>query len=177
MRCMRKYIFLDRDGTLVKDTGYLAAVSQVELLTEAAVALRQLAKQGWYFAIITNQSGIERGILTRSQVEKVNNHVVNMLALQSVHIDAIYYCPHRPESQCTCRKPQPGLVERAVSELQADPRSSLMVGDRCSDAEAGVRAGIRGVVIGIDRCQYPGVQRVADWREFVQVTQRGERHA
>ena len=176
MSCMHKYIFLDRDGTLVKDTGYLADGSQVELLTEAVAALRQLAKQGWRFAIITNQSGVARGILTRSQVETVNNHVVNMLALQSVNIDATYYCPHRPESQCSCRKPQPGLVERAVIDLQADPRSSVMVGDRCLDAQAGVRAGIRGVVIGIERCQHPGVQRVANWREFVQETQRGERH-
>lgn len=136
---MRRAVFLDRDGVLIADRGYVHQVADVELLPGVRQALQALRRRGWLLVVVTNQSGIGRGLFTLDQYQAVTTHLRGLLP----EIDEVYCCPHAPAAGCACRKPQPGMLLQAASDLGIDLRSSVMLGDRESDLAAGIAAGCR----------------------------------
>lgn len=140
---MNKAVFLDRDGTIMADPGYISDPRKVEIFDHAVDSLKELKEAGYLLIIITNQSGIGRGYFTHEDLEKVNMRMSSLFNDKGVTFDGIYACPHVDENKCTCRKPQPGLIFRAAREHDIDITVSYMVGNSRSDVMAGVAAGCR----------------------------------
>ena len=153
----RRFVLLDRDGTVIVERHYLSDPCQVELIPGAASALRHLRKTGLGLAIITNQSPIGRGLFSEECLDLIHHRLLELLEAEGVYVDGIYYCPHLPEENCRCRKPQPGLVELAAEELHFDPQASFLVGDNACDIELGRRVGATTLLV---RTGY-GAQAVA----------------
>lgn len=150
----RPAIFLDRDGVIIEDTHYLASPAQVRLIPGAADAIAALNRAGWPVVVVTNQSGVARGLFPVEAVEAVHAHLTEQLEGYGARIEAYYYCPHFPTAdvevyrvECACRKPKPGMLLRAAEELDLDPDRSWMIGDRASDLEAGAAAGTRTILV------------------------------
>ncbi len=149
-----KAIFLDRDGTINIDKGYLYKKEEFEFLDKAIEGLKILTDLGYILIVVTNQSGIARGYYTEEQLEDLNNYMAEELKKHGVEIKKSYYCPHHAEKglgkykvECNCRKPNPGMVLEGIKEFNVDVENSYIVGDKLSDAEAGIRAGIKGVIV------------------------------
>ncbi|HVP06697.1 MAG TPA: HAD-IIIA family hydrolase [Candidatus Acidoferrum sp.] len=147
-------LFVDRDGTVMEDKHYLSDPDQVELLPGAVEALKATAAAGFRMVVISNQSGIARGMFTKVEAEKVNARLVEMLRRQGVEVAAIYFCPHYPGGSikeyaisCECRKPAPGMAERAARELGVDFRRSIVVGDKVEDLALADAIGARSVLV------------------------------
>lgn len=138
-----KAIFCDRDGTLIRDVGYVRHPNQVELLPGAASALAVLRRHGFLLVVISNQSGIERGLVTIEEADRVDGQFQDLLARYDSKPDATYYCPHLPHDKCRCRKPHPGMLLAAAKDLSLDLACSWMIGDKQTDITAGRRAGCR----------------------------------
>ncbi|MCP5056064.1 MAG: HAD family hydrolase [bacterium] len=143
---MNRFVFLDRDGTLVRDPGYVHCIDDYELLPGVVDGLRQLQAAGWKLAIVTNQSGIGRGFFEEQDFQAFQKHLIDDLAAQGVRIEATFHCPHAPNDGCSCRKPAPGLLERARDELGAALLDSWMIGDSARDGEAAAAAGLGGSI-------------------------------
>jgi D-glycero-D-manno-heptose 1,7-bisphosphate phosphatase len=133
--------FLDRDGTIIEDLGYLGDPEQIHFLPGAIEAMRALRAAGYRLVLVTNQAGVARGLITEGDVRRVNDRLRQLLAEAGVVLDAIYYCPHHAEIgppeyrlACDCRKPGPGMVERARQDLGVNPARSVIIGDHGSDA-------------------------------------------
>jgi D,D-heptose 1,7-bisphosphate phosphatase len=156
-------VFLDRDGTLIEDTGYLSDPAKVSVFPEVPAALRRLKDAGFLLIINTNQSGIGRGYYTERDYEVVTEAMRGELR---VPIDGIYHCPHAPQSGCSCRKPAPGMLLRAARDHKIDFVRSWTVGDRERDVLAGLALGCRGVYIGTGPTP-PGAQHCRDLAEAV----------
>jgi D-glycero-D-manno-heptose 1,7-bisphosphate phosphatase len=150
----RRAVLLDRDGTILEDVGYPFDPAQVRLLPGAAEALVWLAAQGCLLVVVSNQSGVGRGLITPDQARAVHQRFVALLADSGVALAASYYCFHAPEEVCDCRKPLPGLLQSAFRDLRLDPRRCVMVGDKDSDVEAGLSAGCTTVWLSQGR-RYP----------------------
>lgn len=150
----RRFVFLDRDGTLVRDRGYTHKVADYELLPGVKKGLARLSGAGFGLAVITNQSGIGRGYYTEADFETFQAHLFADLERGGVRFEGTFLCPHLPEAGCTCRKPAPGLLWRAREEIGADLGTSWVVGDQPSDIELARRAGCRGaVLVGVGATQ------------------------
>lgn len=143
----RRYVLLDRDGTIIVERDYLRNPHQVALLPGAAEGLRQLNSQGLGLIVVTNQSGIGRGYFDGTQLAAVNDRLRNLLVLEGVQLDALYVCPHRPEDDCRCRKPKPGLVEQAVRDFHFLPEQAFVIGDKTSDVELGRAVGATTLLV------------------------------
>jgi D-glycero-D-manno-heptose 1,7-bisphosphate phosphatase len=143
----RHAVFLDRDGTLVKEVGYLTDPGDLELLPGVAEGLRLLKAAGFAVVVISNQSGVGRGLFSLTNVHLAMARLRRLLRSQGVELDGIYFCPHRPDAGCACRKPGTALIERATEDLRLRARSSFMVGDKRLDVETGHRATARGVLL------------------------------
>jgi len=137
----RRFVLLDRDGTIIEEKHYLSDPEQVRLIPGVADGLRQLTEMDLGLVVITNQSGVGRGLFGEDQVERVHERMRELLGEENVRLEGIYFCPHAPEEGCTCRKPATGLVEQAVLDLGFDPRDSFVVGDKACDVELGLRLG------------------------------------
>jgi D-glycero-D-manno-heptose 1,7-bisphosphate phosphatase len=133
----RRFVALDRDGTLIVERHYPSDPEQVELIPGAAEGLRRLRALGLGVIVVTNQSGIERGYLDEPQLNLVHARLRELLAAEGTGLDGIFVCPHAPERGCRCRKPLPGLLEQASRELQFDARQCFVVGDKPCDIELG----------------------------------------
>jgi len=140
-------VFLDRDGTINEEMGYINHVSRFRLLPEAGTGIRRLNEAGFKVVVVTNQSGAARGYFPASLVEEMHGHLQDLLAAQGARVDAIYTCLHGPDEGCSCRKPQPGLLLQAAEELGLDLSRSYLVGDRYKDMETAARAGVRGILV------------------------------
>lgn len=149
-------VFLDRDGTINEEMGYLNHLSRLVLLPRTGQAIKRLNEAGLKVVVITNQSGAARGYFPPSLVGEVHEHLKNLLTLEDARLDAIYTCLHGPEAGCACRKPRPGLLHQAARELDIDLARSYLVGDRYKDLETGARAGVKGVLVltGYGRGEY-----------------------
>jgi histidinol-phosphate phosphatase family protein len=147
---MRGAVFLDRDGTLVRDPGYLHDPALVELLPGVVEGLRALAKAGWPLIVVSNQSGIARGLFGPAAFAAVMARIEELLAPHGVSFAGVYHCPHHPDftGPCACRKPGVALFERAARELGLDLRRSWFVGDSLQDALPARRLGGRGLLLG-----------------------------
>jgi D-glycero-D-manno-heptose 1,7-bisphosphate phosphatase len=147
-------VFLDRDGTLIEDIGYLRFPREVKLFPWSVDAVRALNQARLPVVITTNQSGVGRGILTEPMVEDVHRHLSSVLDEGGARIDAYYYCPHHPEAtletyrrRCDCRKPGCGMIQQAAADLGVDPAKSFVVGDKWIDVGAARAAGARGILV------------------------------
>ncbi|MGE5503761.1 MAG: D-glycero-beta-D-manno-heptose 1,7-bisphosphate 7-phosphatase [Actinomycetota bacterium] len=134
---MKRFVLIDRDGTINVEKNYLSDPGQLELIAGAAAAIRALKEAGFGVAVITNQSGIGRGYFDMAALERVHARLAELLAAEGAAVDGIYLCPHGPDDDCSCRKPLPGMVEQAVAEHGFDPRQSCVVGDKEADVELG----------------------------------------
>lgn len=183
-------VFLDRDNTIIADPGYISHPSQLSLLPGAAHALALLRQMGYLLVVVTNQSGVARGILTERELETIHQRLRALLADEGLDLDAIYYCPHHPEGtveeyarESSLRKPSPGMLLLAAEELDIDRMRSWMIGDSYRDIAAGHRAGCRTILIeapGEPRSRPPGApepdRRAADLREAAVIVRTFEPH-
>jgi len=172
---MKKAIFLDRDGVIIKEKGYISSLVQVEIFNYAADCLAKLKKAGYILIVVTNQSAVARGMITEKELEEIHSHLLHHLLL-----DDIFYCPHYPMFpeqkpygiKCSCRKPETGLITRAIIKYGIDVNESYMVGDRASDILTGQNAGLKTVLLnsgyGLERMEslvYPDFI-FSDLKEF-----------
>ena len=147
---MRKAIFLDRDGTINIDTGYIGDPNLVELFSDVPLGVKKLKDEfGFLIIVISNQSGITRGMITFEDVDKINLEINNQLSLIDTKIDDFFYCPYHPEfdteEKCKCRKPSPQMVLDASSKYNIDLEQSFFIGDKISDIECGINASTAAV--------------------------------
>ena len=150
-------VFLDRDGTLIRDVGYLRRADEIEILPKVPAALRLLRNHGFRLVVVTNQSAIARGWMTENDLTEIHSALAAQLTQQDAHLDAIYYCPHHPVEgtgiyrvTCRCRKPDVGMIERAAAELGLNPANSYVVGDQKTDIELAGRIGATALLISPD---------------------------
>jgi len=140
-------VFLDRDGTVIFDKNYLSSPERVNVYACAAESIKKLRKAGFKIIIVTNQSGIARGLLTEKEVAAVNKRFISVLKKQGALIDGLYYCPHIDEDNCSCRKPKTGMVMRAAKEHNIDLSKSYTVGDHIRDYMLGHNMGGKGLFV------------------------------
>ncbi|MFQ5461232.1 MAG: D-glycero-alpha-D-manno-heptose-1,7-bisphosphate 7-phosphatase [Phycisphaerae bacterium] len=151
-----KAVFLDRDGTIIEDTGYLADPDDIVLLPGSAEAIQRFAEAGYLVVVASNQSGIARGKFDEADLERIHERFEELLAHEGVNLDGAYYCPYLDGPEATVRqyrrdselrKPKPGMLLQAARELNVDLKQSWMIGDAPSDVQAGVRAGCKTVLL------------------------------
>jgi D-glycero-D-manno-heptose 1,7-bisphosphate phosphatase len=147
-------VFLDRDGTLIEESGYLDRLDLLAFFPYTTDAVRLLNRAGFAVVVVTNQSGVARGLLPEAFVHEAHRFITDRLARGAARIDAYYFCPHHPDGivaeyrqRCDCRKPAPGLLLKAASDLDLDLRWSFAVGDRWQDIDAGKSVGARAVLV------------------------------
>ena len=152
----RRAVFVDRDGTICEEVGYVNHISRFQMYPFAATAIRRLNQAGLAVIVVTNQSGVARGIFPESLVHLVHEKMTAELATASARVDGIYFCPHRSEEACGCRKPRPGLLERAARELSLELEGCYVVGDRYADLKMAEPVGGRGILVltGYGRGEY-----------------------
>lgn len=144
---LRPAVFLDRDGTIAEEVGYLNHASRFRMFPWVAGALQRLNEARYPVVVVTNQSGVGRGYFPESLVREVNQIMTQQLSKLGAKIDAIYYCPHTSAENCDCRKPRTGMLERAAQEHALDLQRSFVVGDRYGDIELARNARARGILV------------------------------
>ena len=145
----RPAVFLDRDGVLTEETGYVDSVEKLRIFPYAAECIRKIHEKGYYAIVITNQSGVARGLFTEERLQEMNRYLQ-----QYTGVDAVFYCPHHPEGiveeyriKCNCRKPAIGMFKDACRRFDIDMTNSYMVGDRAGDIIAGQNVGIKAILL------------------------------
>ena len=169
---MNRALFLDRDGVINVDHGYIGKVADFDVLPGVFDALAQAQALDFRLIVVTNQSGIARGYFTAADYQAVERHMIDLFAERGVHFTGIYHCPHHPSGAapalalaCDCRKPAPGMIRRACADHDIDPARSLLVGDKQSDLDAGAAAGVGYLFQVGDRPD--GVRRFGSLAELI----------
>lgn len=144
---MKRFVLIDRDGTINVEKHYLSDPDQLELYPGAAWAIRRLNALGLGVAVVTNQSGVARGYFDLARLDEIHTRLYALLEAEGAMVDGLYICPHGPEDDCTCRKPLPGMVEQAVAEHGFDPKQSFMIGDKEVDVEMGHAVGAVSLLV------------------------------
>ena len=154
MADLKPVVFLDRDGTINYDAGYINDVDNFMMFPYAAQAIRMLNINGFLVVVITNQSGLARGFFTEETLEEIHNKMTSDLLKQGAKIDGIYFCPHDPNAKvekykavCKCRKPETGLIDAALKELPVDKSKMYFIGDKHSDIMAGYKSGCKTIMV------------------------------
>ncbi len=140
-------VFLDRDGTIIEDVGYPRDPAEVRLLPGAAEGLRRLDDAGFRLVVVSNQSGVGRGLVSQDDLQRTHARLLELLRYHGVELAGAYYCTHAPWEGCTCRKPSPEALRRASADLGLHLGMSFLVGDKASDIDAGRRAGCRTILL------------------------------
>lgn len=150
----QRAVFIDRDGTISEEVGYINHQSRFRLFSYAAPAIKHLNQNGWLAIVTTNQAGVARGYFSEEMIQTVHENMTKELVSSGARLDAIYYCAHHPSVgdppyrvDCDCRKPKPGLILRAARDLGIDLTQSWMVGDRYSDVELARNAGVKSAFV------------------------------
>lgn len=143
----RRFVLLDRDGTIILEKNYLSNPDHIELLPGALDALKELKKLGLGLVIITNQSGIGRKYFDLTTLSKIHQELTDLLLKKGVILDDIYFCPHTPDDNCLCRKPKIGLVEQARDKHNFDPKLCFVVGDKRADIELGKNIAAKTILV------------------------------
>ncbi len=149
---MKRAIFLDRDGVINVDRGYVSTIEAFEFVPHLFETLRHFQALGYLLIIVTNQSGIGRGYYTLEDFKKLSAWMLERLEEEGIEIDALYHCPHDPDSGCGCRKPAPGMILEAIDTFGIDPQRSWMIGDKQSDIGAAKNAGIERTILIAPDC-------------------------
>ncbi|NRA67813.1 MAG: HAD family hydrolase [Pseudobacteriovorax sp.] len=159
-RNSQKTVFLDRDGVLNVDHGYVSRPDDLELFPDVVSSLAKLQAKGFQLIVVTNQSGVARGYFTLADVHAFHSHMSEVLAQNAITIAKYYICPHHKDGtvaeyavDCLCRKPRPGMLRQAFEEFDIDRKNSFLIGDKISDIDCGQAMELRSVQI--DRGQYP----------------------
>ena len=143
----KRFVILDRDGTINVERNYLSAPAELELLPGAAAGLRAMQDMGLGLIVLTNQSGIGRGFFSLETVNGIHAALTRILAEAGVALDGVFICPHVPGDGCACRKPRPGLAEQAARELGFDLADAFVIGDKACDIELGQRCGAKTILV------------------------------
>ena len=145
----KKAVFLDRDGVINKNKiDYVKTISELEIFPNIEIPIKKLKKNNFYVIIITNQSAINRNLMTHEQLNEIHLHIQQYLKSFDTSIDNFYFCPHKPDENCNCRKPKSGMLLKAMKEFNIDPKLSWMIGDNDSDIQAGLNVGCQTIKIG-----------------------------
>ena len=144
---MKKAIFLDRDGVINVDRGYVYKIDDFEFFPDVMTTLKYFQQRKYLLFIITNQSGIARGYFSQQDLEKLNAFMIDEFAKNDITISKIYFCPHLPDENCECRKPKPKMLLDAKNEFDIDMKNSWMIGDKESDMKAGQNAGLTNLIL------------------------------
>lgn len=144
---MKRFVILDRDGTIITERKYLSDHNQVELIPNAAIGLKKLKDQRLGLLVITNQAGIGRGYFNLNDLKLIHKRLSDLLAGEGIILDGIYFCPHVPEDNCNCRKPNLGLIEKAAKEHNFDPKMCFVIGDKALDIELGKNMGAKTFLV------------------------------
>ena len=141
---MNRALFLDRDGTINVDLGYSYKIDEFKFVVGAPELIKKYNELSYKIIVVTNQSGIARNIFSEIDMHKLHSHINSLLSKIHAHVDAFYFCPHHPDftGECSCRKPKPGMLLQAAMDLDIDLSGSILIGDKDSDIEAGVAAGV-----------------------------------
>jgi len=143
-----KAIFLDRDGVINrKRDDYVKSINELEIFSNVGEVICKLKKMGFLIIVITNQSVINRGIITVNELEKIHLTIQNHLEEKHCNIDRFYFCPHRPDENCNCRKPKPGLLLQAINDFSINTSKSWMIGDSLTDIQAGENVGCKTILL------------------------------
>lgn len=142
-----KAVFLDRDGTIIKEKNYISNPKEVELLPNAIAGIKLLRAAGFKLFIVTNQSGVNRGWFSIENLHSIHNRLLELIKLEDTDVDKIYFCPHRPEDNCNCRKPKPDMVIRTQKEFNIDLTHSYIIGDRSEDIELGKALNLQSILV------------------------------
>ena len=143
----KRFVLLDRDGTIIKECHYLSDPELVELLPGAAEGLRLMVEMGLGLVGVTNQSAIGRGFFDETRLFQIHQRLRELLELEGVHLEEIYFCPHIPADNCQCRKPRTGLIRSAAKKFGFKPQDSFVIGDKPCDIELGQRVGASTVLV------------------------------
>lgn len=160
---MKQAVFLDRDGTINVDTGYLGNPDELVLIRGAKEGVRLLKKNGFFVFIITNQSGVGRGYFSLEDLKLVNNKVLDEFSKDGIKIDDVYYCPHHPKDKCKCRKPNTKLVADVAKKFNINLKYSYFVGDKLIDVQTGKNAGCKAILINADNSSL--IESEDDWTQ------------
>jgi D-glycero-D-manno-heptose 1,7-bisphosphate phosphatase len=151
---MKKAVFIDRDGTLIEEVGYLRMLEDIRFTPRAAEALRIFQQLGYLNIVITNQSAVARGLLSPKTLNKIHQKLKLMAKDEDAVIHDVFYCPHFPggrvapyNMECDCRKPKPGMLQQAAAKHRLDLQQSILIGDKMSDVELGKNAGVRTILV------------------------------
>lgn len=149
-----KAVFLDRDGTIIRQVELMHSVAELRLLSGVARAINALNKIGFLVVIVTNQPVVARGIVGPEEIDKIHAVLIERLGGKGAHIDGVYFCPHHPEAtmskyrlRCRCRKPEPGMILKGLKNLNINPKKSFMIGDALIDVVAGKKAGLKTILV------------------------------
>lgn len=153
-----RFVFLDRDGTIIEEVGYGHRLEDYALIPGAIEALQDLRDAGFRFAIVTNQSGIGRGIFKREDYERFHGRLLDDLSQADIRVEKTYMCPHAPADDCDCRKPKPVSLLDAHDRFGADLARSWMIGDHVKDVELAANAGARGILVRTGHGEEESVQ-------------------
>ena len=143
----RKFVLLDRDGTIIAERNYLTHPDEVKLMPGAANALKKLSDLGFGLLVITNQAGVGRGYFDLKTLKLIHDKFTQLLSQKGVFLDGIYFCPHTPEDNCLCRKPRIGMVKKAMKKHNFDPKLCFVVGDKVTDIELGKNIGAITILV------------------------------
>ena len=145
---MKKAVFLDRDGVINKERkDYVKSIEEFQILNNIPKSIKMLKEKGFLVIVITNQSAINRGLITIETLNEIHNYLQNFLKENNTSIDGFYFCPHRPDENCKCRKPNPGMLIKAAQEHNIDMNQSFMIGNSLTDIQAAQKSGCKGILL------------------------------
>jgi D-glycero-D-manno-heptose 1,7-bisphosphate phosphatase len=162
-----KAVFFDRDGTLIIDKHYLHDPDEVEYFKDTFSALKSIQSKGYQLFMVTNQSGIGRGMFTEDQMHKVHNKMLKDFEHVGILMRDIKFCPHSPDDQCDCRKPSPRMIDELVKQYNIDRFNSYMIGDKTIDAECGENARVKGFMIIKEDPKYRSFKSLTEFADFL----------
>jgi histidinol-phosphate phosphatase family protein len=142
-----KVAFLDRDGTIIEERNFIESPDEIRFLPGSVQAIQMLRESGYKIVVISNQSGIGRGILTEKMVREVNDLFIRRLKEKDAPVDGLYFCPHHPDANCECRKPETGMVQKAAEELKLDLKNTVVIGDKSIDVKLGKNIGAKTILV------------------------------
>jgi D-glycero-D-manno-heptose 1,7-bisphosphate phosphatase len=161
MSKLHKAVFFDRDGVINRERAdHVKTVEELEILPNVAESVRLLKDAGFLVVVITNQSAVNRGLMNHNNIKEIHSTIQKYLERNGTYIDGFYYCPHRPDENCDCRKPKAGLLLQAAYELKIDLKSSWMIGDKKSDLQSAKLAGCKAIIISVNMGLATAIQNI-----------------
>ena len=162
-----KVVFLDRDGTINKDYGYVHSIDKLEFLDYAIEGLKKISDLGYKLVIVTNQSGIGRKYFSEEEYLKFNNIFLNRLSEKGINIEKVYYCPHIDEDNCNCRKPKTGMFHQAIKELNIDTDKSFAIGDSIRDLSICEETNVKGILLNNNSSKYKNCDNLLEAANYI----------